>query len=59
MKAKANPAAKRSGVRSGSFLSEALAATSLLPPARMLACISRADVTVSESIVPNFLVSGR
>jgi hypothetical protein len=46
MKAEASAAAKRSGVRSGSFLPEAWAATSLLPPVRVLASISRADVTV-------------
>jgi hypothetical protein len=46
MKAKASPAAKRSGVRSGSFVPEAVAATSLLPPTRVLARIPRGDVTV-------------
>jgi len=46
MKAEASAAAKRSGVRSGSFLPEALAAASLLPPEKGLANISRADVTV-------------
>jgi hypothetical protein len=36
MKANASAAAKRSGVRYGSFVPEALAAKSLLPPMRVL-----------------------
>ena len=47
MKATASPAAKRSGIRYGSLLPEALAATSLLPPMRVLVTIDRADVTLS------------
>jgi hypothetical protein len=49
MKAKASPAAKRSGVRS--FVPEALAAISLLPPISVLASMRRRGHSIDGRLI--------